>query len=352
MLAEILTNYGVFLLKLLTAGAVIVAVVALVMGLREKQGESSGKLKITDLSEKYKNNEKKLAQFRLSDDEVKAIEKAEKQAKKTEQKALKAQLKKGEKIEKTLKPCVYVINFKGDIQASAATTLADEVSTILAVAKENDEVLVRLESAGGVVHGYGLAASQLARLKEKGIKLTVAVDKVAASGGYMMACVADKIVSAPFAILGSIGVVAQIPNVHRWLKKHDVDVDVMTAGEYKRTLTVLGENSEKARKKFQQDLEETHQLFKNFVTTHRPQLDMDKVATGEHWFGQQALTLGLVDQIATSDALILAALADKDVLEVKLTSKQSLIQKLGKQAEESSDHLLTRWLNKNSRELY
>ena len=234
--------------------------------------------------------------------------------------------------------------------ASETASLREEISAILSVADPaTDEVLLRLESPGGVVHGYGLAASQLTRLKQKGVKLTVAVDKVAASGGYMMACVADKIVSAPFAIIGSVGVVAQMPNIHRFLKKRDVDVEIMTAGEYKRTMTIFGENTEKGRQKFQQELEETHALFKQFVVQNRPQVDIDKIATGEHWYGQQALELNLVDEIATSDDLILQAIEDKSVLSVKYAVKKSLWQKLGKQAEESADTILLNWLKRNDK---
>ena len=243
------------------------------------------------------------------------------------------------------------MHFKGDISASETAALREEISAIVQVAKPNDEVLLCLESPGGVVHGYGLAASQLMRLKQHNIKLTVAVDKVAASGGYMMACVADKIVSAPFAIIGSIGVVAQIPNIHRLLKKHDVDVDVMTAGEYKRTVTILGENTEKGKQKFQQELEETHQLFKQFVSQNRPHLDVEQVATGEHWFGQQALHLNLVDEIMTSDDLLLQAMKEKQLVGVKYVVKKSLLQKVGKQAEESADNIALRWLKKNERTL-
>ena len=112
------------------------------------------------------------------------------------------------------------------------------------------------------------------------IGMNATFDKVAASGGYMMACIGDRILSAPFAVLGSIGVVAQIPNLHRLLKKHDVDYEVLTAGEYKRTLTVFGENTDKGRQKFQEDLELTHVLFKDFVSRYRPQLDIDQVLGG------------------------------------------------------------------------
>ncbi|TCP94698.1 inner membrane peptidase [Cricetibacter osteomyelitidis] len=343
MWSEILTGYGLFILEILTVLLVIIVGIAVIVSLKEKKSKQQGELQLTDLSEQYQENGKKLADFHLSEEALKQAEKARKKADKLKLKEEKAKRKRGEAIEEDKKPCIYVLDFKGDITASETTALREEISAIIAVAKpEQDEVLLRLESPGGVVHGYGLAASQLQRLKQHGIKLTAAVDKVAASGGYMMACVADKIVVAPFAVVGSIGVVAQVPNVHRLLKKHDVDVDVMTAGEYKRTVTVLGENTEKGKQKFQQELEETHALFKQFVSQNRPHLDIDKVATGEHWFGQQALALQLVDEIATSDDLIMQAIKDKAVIGVKFARKKSLLQKFGKQAEESADNLLMR----------
>lgn len=348
MWSDILTGYGIFILEILTILLVIAAIVAMIILAKQRNATHHGELVVTDLSEEFKETVKHLRDFQLSEEELKQAEKAEKKAKKQEAKALKAKLKNGEK--ETPKPCVYVLDFKGDISASETTALREEISAIINVAKADDEVLLRLESPGGVVHGYGLAASQLARLKQKGIKLTVAVDKVAASGGYMMACVADKIVSAPFAIIGSIGVVAQIPNIHRLLKKHDVDVDVMTAGEFKRTVTVLGENTEKGKQKFQAELEETHRLFKQFVAQNRPHLDVDKVATGEHWFGQQALELQLVDELATSDDIILKKMKDKSVISVKYKVKKPLLQKIGKQAEESIEGIIHRNLTKNGQD--
>ncbi len=192
------------------------------------------------------------------------------------------------------------------------------------MAGKDDEVVLRLESGGGMVHGYGLAASQLARIRQAGVPLTVCVDKVAASGGYMMACIGDRILSAPFAILGSIGVVAQLLNVHRLLKKHDIDFEVLTAGEYKRTLTVFGENTEKGREKFQEDLEVTHELFKNFVAHYRPQLNMDEIATGEVWLGQAALGKLLVDELKTSDEYLAEQARERDVYQVQFVERKSL----------------------------
>ena len=227
------------------------------------------------------------------------------------------------------KPNVFVLEFKGDLFATAVRSLREEVTAIIAAAGKEDEAVIRLESAGGAVPHYGLAAAQLLRLRDKGIKVTVCIDRIAASGGYMMACVADNIVAAPFAIIGSIGVVAQVPNLHRLLKKHDVDFQEMTAGEFKRTVTVFGEITEKGRKKFQEELEDTHLLFKDFVKARRPKLDLDRVATGEHWLAQRGLDLGLVDQLRTSDEYLVARAAEANLYQVSFERMRSLRERLG-----------------------
>ncbi|WP_315983159.1 protease SohB [Aliamphritea spongicola] len=239
-----------------------------------------------------------------------------------------------------------MIDFDGDIKASELEPMREEITAILTMATEKDEVVVRLESPGGMVHTYGLAASQLERIKRQGVPLTVCVDKVAASGGYMMACLADKIIAAPFAILGSIGVVAQLPNFHRLLKKYDVDYEVLTAGEYKRTMTVLGENTEKGREKFIEDLEDTHLLFKEFVGEFRPQVDLEKVATGEVWFGRRSLDVNLIDELQTSDEYLIAACQDADVFTVRYEYKKNLQERLSDMSIKTADSLLVRWLGR------
>jgi serine protease SohB len=256
-----------------------------------------------------------------------------KQAKEEKQKLKKekAEQKKAAKdeVNSIQKKRIFVLDFDGDVRAQAVDTMREEISAILTVATEHDEVVLKLESGGGVVHGYGLAASQLSRIKDKSIPLTICVDKVAASGGYMMACIATKILAAPFAMVGSIGVVAQVPNFHKILKKNDVDYDLFTAGEYKRTVTMFGENTDKAREKFSLELEETHELFKDFVVKNRPSVDIPKVATGEVWFGQQAVDLNLVDQLGTSDQYLMEAAVDSQVYSVTLKAKKTLQEKLG-----------------------
>lgn len=223
---------------------------------------------------------------------------------------------------------IFVLKFKGDIKASEVESLREEITSILTVAKPSDEVVLILESAGGTVHGYGLAASQLKRIRDRDITLTVAVDKVAASGGYMMACVANKIIAAPFAIIGSVGVLAQLPNFHRLMKKHDIDYEQLSAGEYKRTLTLFGENDDKDREKFQEELDDTHELFKEFIKDNRQQVDVEKIATGEHWYGKRALELQLVDDLITSDDYLYTAATAADVYEITQIRKKPVAEKL------------------------
>ena len=245
---------------------------------------------------------------------------------------------------------VFVLTFNGDLAASGVESLRREISAVLSAASEGDELVVRVESAGGMVHSYGLGASQLARVRGHGLRLTVAVDKVAASGGYLMAAVADRILAAPFAVVGSIGVVAQIPNVHRLLKKHDVDVEVLTAGRFKRTLDFLGENTEQGREKFREELQDVHELFQEFVGNWRPALDLETVSTGEAWYGQRALERALVDELITSDEYLVRACNDADVFEVSWVEPKRPIDKflgqtaamLGKTAGKALDALLDR----------
>ena len=258
-----------------------------------------------------------------------------------EQFQLNAQLKKEALLRKKNNKKIFVLDFKGDVNASAVEQFREEITLILATAKAGkDEIVIRLESPGGVVHGYGLAAAQLVRLREAGFHVTICVDKVAASGGYMMACIGSQIIAAPFAILGSIGVVAQIPNFNKLLKEHHIDYEVFTAGEYKRTVTLFGENSEEGKAKFEQELQQTHQLFKHFVENYRPKLNVDEVATGEHWYGEDAKKLNLVDELQTSDAYLLEKLPKHDVYVITTRKKPSLGEKLGLQAAQIAQGIL------------
>lgn len=339
---EFLYEYGVFLAKAITIVVAILAVLVMVLGLTVKHKTDKGELKITNLTDEYKELKHQLHQELLSKKQLKAYEKEFKAKQKAEEKAS----KNSTEDDKTKR--VFVVEFKGGIDAKEVANLREEISAILTIAdKTQDEVLVKVESGGGMVHAYGLGASQLDRLRQAEIPLTVCVDKVAASGGYMMACVANKIYAAPFAILGSIGVIAQIPNFNKLLKKHDIDYEQHTAGDYKRTLTMFGENTDKGREKFCEELEQTHVLFKSFVGNYRPELDLDKVANGEHWYGQQAINLGLVDDIATSDDVILSHVEDKQVVKVSYRQKKKLADKLGQGASVAVDSIINRLAEKN-----
>lgn len=318
---EFLIDYGLFLAKLLTIAVVVAAaggVLALL--LRRLQIEREGQLQVVSLNQKYEAMELTLKAALLP---RKAFKQRLKELKREYKRRERAKASAGEARRRR----VFVLNFEGDVWATAVASLREEISSILLVAAPQDEVVLLLESRGGQVHGYGLAASQLRRLREREIPLTVAVDKVAASGGYMMACVANRIIAAPFAIVGSIGVATELPNFNRFLRGHDIDFEQITAGEFKRTLTLFGENTEKGRAKVREEIEVTHRLFKEFVQQHRPQVDIAEVATGEHWYGQRALDLRLVDTIQTSDDYLREARANADLYAVSYLRKRGLLRR-------------------------
>ncbi|EJY9965541.1 protease SohB [Escherichia coli] len=352
---ELLSEYGLFLAKIVTVVLAIAAIAAIIVNVAQRNKRQRGELRVNNLSEQYKEMKEELAAALMDSHQQKQWHKAQKKKHKQEAKAAKAKAAKAKaklgEVATDSKPRVWVLDFKGSMDAHEVNSLREEITAVLAAFKPQDQVVLRLESPGGMVHGYGLAASQLQRLHDKNIPLTVTVDKVAASGGYMMACVADKIVSAPFAIVGSIGVVAQMPNFNRFLKSKDIDIELHTAGQYKRTLTLLGENTEEGREKFREELNETHQLFKDFVKRMRPSLDIEQVATGEHWYGQQAVEKGLVDEINTSDEVILSLMEGREVVNVRYMQRKRLIDRFTGSAAESADRLLLRWWQRGQKPL-
>jgi serine protease SohB len=330
---EFLFDWGLFLLDAITVVVAILIVVAGISAIAAKnKGKHKGKLVIKKINDHFKETIDAVNHEILSKADLKKLKKAQKKTAKTSKKKANKEKHK-----------LFIVTFNGDIKASAVDALRECVTAILLTAHKTDQVLVRLESPGGMVPGYGLAASQLQRLRDANIKLTAAVDKVAASGGYMMACVADKIISAPFAILGSIGVVYQIPNFNRFLKKKAIDFEQVTAGEYKRTLTMFGENNRQDRAKVQQEIDDMQDLFKHHVAEHRSQLDIDKVATGEHWYGKQAIGLKLVDELQTSDDFILTMKDKYDIFQIEYRIKQ----KFGKKVANGLSNFYTKLIQYN-----
>lgn len=311
-----LQTIGIFAAQTFLILFAIIAIIIVIAIIASKASHKS-EIQIELIHKKYKHFRNLLKAQTLTKSERKELKKKLKE----EQKAHEAQAHGHEKK-------IFLIDFEGDVKASAVQNLREEVTAVLTIATPEDEVVVRVESPGGVVHGYGLAASQLLRVREKGIPLTVCIDKVAASGGYLMSCTANKILCAPFAIVGSIGVVAQVPNLFRVLKKHDVDFKEYTAGEYKRTVSLLGEITPKGEEKFKEQLEETHVLFKNFVHKFRPTLNITEIATGEYWYGEQALGKGLIDEIRTSDDYLLGLSEKHQIVKVKFEHHESLSEKL------------------------
>ena len=335
---EFLYEYGMFVAKALTIiFAILIAVVGIIAAVSKNKEEHKEHIEIKKLNDKYEDIKFSMKSFMLNKKGLKKLEKEQKAKDKADKKA----------SDDDEKQRIFVVDFDGDIKASAVTNLREEITAILMVARKQDEVFIRLQSPGGMVNTYGLAASQLTRIKDKNINLTISVDKVAASGGYMMACVADKILAAPFAILGSIGVVAQIPNFNRLLKKHDVDYEIVTAGEYKRTLTMFGENTDDGRRKFKEDIEDIHVLFKDFVVQNRPIVDIAKVSTGEFWFGTRAKELDLVDELQTSDDYLLAKVNEADLYSVKHVEKKNLSDKFSGFLQNVSEKVFVGWWSKS-----
>ena len=363
---NLFSQYALFLAETATVVIAILSILIFILSQRRKLSTVAGRLSVKDISQEYEQIKDDILMSSMDELEAKQYTKDLKKQKKFEKKQAKLAIKQKQKQDKNInqvaganiddnsntqtkiatangvKPKLFVLSFNGSMDAHEVEELRQEITAILAIIKPEDQVVIKLESPGGVVHGYGLAASQLLRFRTRNIPFTAVVDKVAASGGYMMACTANKIVAAPFAIVGSIGVVAQIPNFNRLLKKHDVDIELQTAGEYKRTLTMFGENTDEGRQKFKQELEETHLLFKDFVKEYRPNVDIEQVATGEHWFATQAKDKGLVDEISTSDDFILSHLDTHKIISVSFQRKQKLSERISKNVVKSVERLLFR----------
>ena len=308
---DFFNSFALFLAKTLTAALSVLAVIAvIVMLIRKEESHTGDTIRVEKLNDRYEVMGLCLKKHLLDEDSYEKVKKEKE--KNTEKKAKR----------------IFVLTFTGDIAATAVRGLREEISAILSVALPGDEVLLRLESYGGLVHSYGLAASQLQRIRDRKIPLTIAVDNIAASGGYMMACVADRLVAAPFAIVGSIGVIYTMPNFNRFLKKHDIDYEQITAGEYKRTLTMFGEVTEKGRNKVTEQMAAIHAMFKEHITAHRSNVDIERVATGEYWYGKQALALHLVDELITSDELLLKNSSTADIYEIRYVQEKNLAARI------------------------
>ena len=327
MLIDLISNYGLFLLKTLTV--LISILLILSFAVNSKKSKSDGSLEVTNINNELVTLEENIKKNILTSKEFKKF------------------IRHRKKNLKMLNKKLFVIDFKGNIKASEIISLRREISGIILSHKKGDEVLLRLENSGGTVHEHGLAASQLKRIKDKRIPLTICVDKVAASGGYMMACVANKIISSPFAIIGSIGVLAQVPNFNKLLKNKGVDFEQHTAGNYKRTVTMFGENTDKDREKLGEQLEDIHMLFKDFIVSQRKNVDIEKVATGEYWYGKSALDLNLVDQIMTSDEYILSMKDRFDIIHIKYKPSKTFADKFAKVSSSLSGKILSAFSQKS-----
>ena len=339
-MAEFFFEYGLFAAKLATfVVAILVVVIVSVGASRRVKKSMKGHIETSRVNDEIDAMRDAIDAGVSDPDSLKLHVKQKQKQQKRERKARKKALARaGGEIEADAKPRVFVLDFVGNLKASAVSKLRREITAVLSMARARDAVVVRLESGGGMVHAYGLASSQLQRIRDRGIDLTVCVDKVAASGGYMMACVANRILAAPFAILGSIGVVAQLPNFHRLLESKGIDYEQVTAGRFKRTLTMFGQNTDEARAKMQAELEEIHDLFKAQIVEHRAQVDIESVATGEHWYGLQAIERKLIDSIQTSDDYLQGQIDNVDIYRIEFKRKKPLPERIMHGAESLLAH--------------
>ncbi|CAL4322119.1 Probable protease SohB [Buchnera aphidicola (Neophyllaphis podocarpi)] len=323
---QLITNYLLFLIKFTTIILFIIFIIFIITYFKDRMSKNTGKLIISSLNDHYKEMKDTINLNRTKEKINKETEQQKIQNNNYKFKIFKNFFRKTKIYSNIYKPNLYVLDFKGSINANEVDYLKEEISAIISTAKKEDQVLLRLESSGGVIHGYGLAAMQLHRLRQEGIKLIVSVDKIAASGGYMMACVGNHIMASPFAILGSIGVVAQIPNFNKLLKKYNIDIELHTSGNYKRNLTLLGNNTEKDRIRFKKELNIAHNVFKSFISRMRPCVKINKVSNGKHWFGSIAIKKKLIDSLGTSDEFLLNKNRDFNLICIKyLNNKNSFI---------------------------
>lgn len=341
-MGEFFFQYGLFLAEAVTLVLAIGAVTLIVIGL-SRRSSGPGGLTVEKLNDRYRELSGTLRRAMLTKAQWKKESKAEEKDRKSRDKAAAKQVEPGKRV--------FVLDFKGDIRATAVSSLREEINAVVAVATSRDEVVLRLENFGGTVHEHGLAASQLTRLRDRRIPLTAIVDKCAASGGYMMACVANRIIAAPFAIVGSIGVLAQIPNFNRALTERGIDFEQVTAGKYKRTVTMFGRNTDEDRAKLKEELEEVHALFKKMVGQNRPGLDIERIATGEHWYGTRALELKLVDELGSSDDYLLRAAAEADVFHVTYRAKHTLQERLLAAVRAAAEQI-DLWIGQRERERF
>ncbi len=354
---EYFIEYCLFLAKVVTLAAIFILVIGamIAIGGRGRREAGRGAISVVQLNDELDDMRDAMKKVVYDKDTFKQEQKQERKRHKDEEKERKKtrkSLQSDSAIDPHEKKRVYVIDFNGDIQASEVESLREEITAILSLATPQDEVIVRLESPGGMVHAYGLAASQLSRIKERGIPLTVCVDMVAASGGYMMACLADRLVAAPFAILGSIGVLVQMPNFHRLLRKHEVDYETISAGEFKTTLTTFGEITQRGRDKVKEDVEEMHAIFKDWVKQHRPAVEIDGIATGETWIGLQAAERNMIDDVITSDEYIIRACDTADVFAVRFEIRRTIGDKLGAAIHTTIDKTVLSWLKRARQSAY
>ncbi len=248
-------------------------------------------------------------------------------------------------------PRLAVLRFQGlrDLNASGDQRLSEAIDEVLVNRDHFEEAVVIIDSPGGTTHGYGHAYALLERLSASGLKVTACIDRIGASGGYLMALPADRILAGPFAIVGSVGVVAGIPNVKRLLEEKGVSYRLFVAGDKKRVVHFADDDGPEVREYMDEKLAGIHTQFLQAVEKHRgDRVKLDEVRSGDHWSAEESVEkgLGLVDELQTSAEYLLER--NREVALVMIERRVDITERfagyLAARLSARVASLFTRWL--------
>lgn len=218
----------------------------------------------------------------------------------------------------TVGDSVAVIRVEGTIVSGRPAGLwstdgyvySEEIAEYLKQVEENprvEAIVLRIDSPGGSVVGSDEIYQALLAIDKP---LVVSMGEVAASGGYYIACAADRVLANPGTLTGSIGVISMVPNIEELMEKIGVEVLVIKSGALKDEGSVFREMTEEEREVWQRIIDEAYDQFVGIVADGRdlPPQAVRELADGRVYTGHQALELGLVDELGNlSEAIELAA---------------------------------------------
>ncbi|WP_343192796.1 S49 family peptidase [Buchnera aphidicola (Taiwanaphis decaspermi)] len=221
---------------------------------------------------------------------------------------------------------LYILDYNDKIKKNKIKKLREEISSIILVAKKNDEVLLRLENTSDIVYEYGLVIAQLQRLRKKGIKLIISIDKIVSNGGYIIACVADHISASPFSIIGPINIVVNIPNIDKYTQTSNLNNQLNDCNTFTK-LTLIKNNTKIYVNKIFNKLDIKKYIRNSFIKDMRPSLNLNKIFNQNYWIGENAINEKLIDSINTSDDILFSKKDTHNLLKIKYVYKSNIVEK-------------------------